>query len=202
MNAASPERTIHFRARDSGRLKTATLETNIGASKTRRNTPSSMTYGRTSGPSQPGIKKIPAAWTSTIAVRPTTYGVSHFRIGWYPSRRRLMYDVRPTRIGGMRKKHFIAVSLINGGPFGGFHRCATTSRIEYKEAVKGHASRKATPKADRPGDLAGSAPRPRALNGRIKRKMTGIPLRMSPQNAALKLVFRGVPSPMMNCGKM
>src|SRR3989454_5487545 len=147
MNAASPERTIHFRARDSGRLKTATLEISIGASKTRRNTPSSMTYGRTSGPSQPGIKKIPAAWTSTIAVRPTTYGVSHFRIGWYPSRRRPMYDVRPTRIGGVRKNHIIAGWLINGGPFGGCHPCATTPRGGTKEGGEGHAEREADPKA-------------------------------------------------------
>src|SRR2546430_3311331 len=113
-----------------------------------------------------------------------------------------MYDVRPTRIGGMRKNHFIAVSLINGDPFGVCHRCATTSRIEYKEAVKVHASRKAIPNADRTGDFAGRASRPRSMNGRINRKMTGIPLRMSPQNAALKLVFSGVPSPMMNCGKI
>src|SRR2546428_11952791 len=120
MRAASPERTIHLRARDSGRLKTATLETNIGASNTRRNTPSGTTYGRTSGPSQPGIKKIPAAWTSTIAVGPTTYGVSHFRIGWYPSRRRLMYDVRPTRIGGVRKKHFLPGAVVYTEPFRGF----------------------------------------------------------------------------------
>src|SRR2546426_12376752 len=144
MNAASPERTIHFRARDSGRLKTATLEISIGASKTRRNTPSSMTCGRTSGPSQPGIKKIPAAWTSTIAVRPATYGVSHFRIGWYPSRRRAEYDVRPTRIGGKREQHLIAVSVIHGGPFRVCPPCATTPRVADKEAVKVHASRKAT----------------------------------------------------------
>src|SRR3989449_8228806 len=104
-----------------------------------------MTYGRTSGPSQPGMKKIPAAWTSTIAVRPTTYGVSHFRIGWYPSRRRLTYDVRPTRIGGVRKNHFIAGSLIKGGPFGVCHPCATTPRVQYKEAGKVQPSKEAAP---------------------------------------------------------
>src|SRR5206468_641107 len=114
---------------------------------------------------------------------------------------RAMYDVRPTRTGGMMKNHFIAMSLINGDPFGVCHRCATTSRIEYRDAVKIHASRKAIPNADRTGAFAGRASRPRSMNGRIKRKMTGIPLRMSPQNAALKFVLRGVPSPMMNCGK-
>src|SRR3989442_5653487 len=138
MNAASPERTIHFRARDSGRLKTATLEINIGASKTRRNTPSSMTYGRTSGPSQPGIKKIPAAWTSTIAVRPTTYGVSHFRIGWYPSRRRLTYDVRPTRIGGVRKNHFFTPCFVHTGPLRGYPIFVTTSPIASQAASHSH----------------------------------------------------------------
>src|SRR5947199_9463538 len=199
--AAGTERTIHFRARDSGRAKTATLEISIGARRTRRNTPSSMTYGRTSGPSQPGIKKIPAACTSMIAVSPPTYGTSHLRIGWYPSRRRPMYDVRPTRTGGMMKNHFIAMSLINGDPFGVCHRCATSSLIEYRDAVKIHASRKAIPNADRTGAFAGRASRPRSMNGRINRKMTGIPLRMSPQNAALKFVVRGVPSPMMNYGK-
>jgi len=101
----------------------------------------------------------------------------------------------------MMKNHFIAMSLINGDPFGVCHRCATTSRIEYRDAVKIHASRKAIPNADRTGDFAGRASRPRSMNGRINRKMTGIPLRMSPQNAALKFVLRGVPSPMMNCGK-
>src|SRR6266581_9551468 len=99
-----------------------------------------------------------------------------------------MYDVRPTRIGGMRKNHFIAVSLINGEPFGVCHRWATTSRIEYREAVKIHASKKAIPNADRTGAFAGRASRPRSMNGRISRKMTGMPLRRSPQNAALKSV--------------
>src|SRR3989449_2952286 len=106
-----------------------------------------MTYGRTSGPSQPGMKKIPAAWTSTIAVRPTTYGVSHFRIGWYPSRRRLTYDVRPTRIGGMRKKHFIAVSFIKRDPIRVFHRLATTPPVEYQEGGEVQPGREATPEA-------------------------------------------------------
>src|SRR3989449_7883561 len=114
-----------------------------------------MTYGRTSGPSQPGMKKIPAAWTSTIAVRPTTYGVSHFRIGWYPSRRRLTYDVRPTRIGGRRKKPFIPVSVINRAPVRVCHPCATTSRIEYKEAVEVPARTEGNPNAGRTGDVAG-----------------------------------------------
>ena len=80
--AATPERTTHFRACDSGSANTATLATSIGTIRTRRKMPSWITYGRTSGPSQPGIKKMPAACTTTIAVRPATYGNSHFRIGW------------------------------------------------------------------------------------------------------------------------
>src|SRR2546427_11630181 len=98
-----------------------------------------------------------------------------------------MYDVRPTRIGGMRKNHFMAVSLINGDPFGVFHRCAATSRIEYKEAGKVHASRKAIPNAERTGDFAGRASRPRSVNGRNNKEMTGSPLRVAPPNGALKM---------------
>src|SRR5437879_13480338 len=105
-----------------------------------------------------------------------------------------MYDVRRARPGGMTKNHFSAMSSIKGDPFGVCQRWATTSRIEYREAVKIQAMRKAIPNADRTGDFAGRASRPRSMNGRINRKMTGIPLRMSPQNAALKLVFSGVPS--------
>src|SRR5207245_1371597 len=71
---ATPDRTIHFRALDSVIAKTATLETSIGASNTRKNTPSSTTYGRTCGPSQPGMSKMAAAWISTTAVSPPTYG--------------------------------------------------------------------------------------------------------------------------------
>src|SRR5207245_10465248 len=69
---ATPDRTIHFRAFDSVIAKTATLETSIGASNTRKNTPSSTTYGRTDGPSQPGMSKMAAAWISTIADRKST----------------------------------------------------------------------------------------------------------------------------------
>ena len=109
-----------------------------------------------------------------------------------------MYDVSPTSTGGITKNHFIAVSLMSGEPFGVCHRCATTSRIEYREAVKIHARRNATPNAERTGDFAGRASRPRSMKGRISRKITGIPLSRSPQNAALKSVLRGVPAPITN----
>src|SRR2546426_1015172 len=96
----------------------------------------------------------------------------------------------------------IAKTAINGEPFGVCQRWATTSRIEYRDAVKLHARRKATPNADRTGAFAGRASRPRSMNGRISRKMTGIPLRRSPQNAALNSVLSGVPAPIVNCGKI
>src|SRR2546422_10904013 len=111
-----------------------------------------------------------------------------------------MYDVRPTRIGGMRKNHFMAVSLINGDPFGVCHRCATTSRIEYKEAVKGHASRKATPNADRTGDFSGRASGPRSMNGKIKGRSTGNPVRRAAQYAAVTVVYCGESSRRLDCG--
>src|SRR3989475_11915787 len=103
-----------------------------------------------------------------------------------------MYDVKPTRTGGMTKNHFIAMSSINGDPFGVCQRWATTSRIEYRDAVKLHARRKATPNADRTGAFAGRASRPRPMNGRIRRQTAGMPLRRAPQDAALNCVLRGV----------
>src|SRR5207247_10981471 len=78
----------------------------------------------------------------------------------------------------------------------------TTSRIEYREDVKIQAIRKAIPKADRNGAFAGRLSRPRSMKGRTSRKITGMPLSRSPQNAALNSVFSGVPAPIVNCGKM
>ena len=93
-------------------------------------------------------------------------------------------------------------SGIRAVPFGAVHRWATTSRIEYREDVKIQAIRKAIPKADRNGAFAGRLSRPRSMKGRTSRKITGMPLRRSPQNAALNSVFSGVPAPIVNCGKM
>src|SRR2546422_388531 len=65
---ATPTRTIHFRARDSGRRKTAKLATAIGISRIARKITSWTMYGRTWGPSHPGMKRIAADCTATIAV--------------------------------------------------------------------------------------------------------------------------------------
>src|SRR5712691_4489274 len=119
-------------------------------------------------------------------------------MGWYARRRSAMYVVRPTSTGGTTKNHFIVASGNNAAPFGVTHRWATTSRIEYREDVNIHARRKATPKADLIGAFAGRVSRPRSTNGKIRRKITGIPLRMSPQKAALNSVFNAVPSPIVN----
>src|SRR5207253_2267822 len=118
----------------------------------------------------------------------------HAHAGAQARRRRARYDVKPTRTGGITKNHFIVPSGISAVPFGAVHRCATTSRIEYREDVKIQAIRKAIPKADRNGAFAGRLSRPRSMKGRTRRKITGMPLSRSPQNAALNSVFSGVPA--------
>ncbi len=70
------------------------------------------------------------------------------------------------------KNHFIVPSGIKATPFGVTHRCATTSRIEYKEDVKIEAI-PATPTADRIGAFAGRVSRPRSRNGRTRSAMIG-----------------------------
>src|SRR3989442_4373447 len=96
-----------------------------------------------------------------------------------------MYDVRPTSTGGITKNHFMAVSLMSGEPVGLCHRCAMTSRIEYSDAGKIHARRKATPNAERAGDFPGRDSRPPAMDGRIIRNITGISPCKPPPNTSL-----------------
>src|SRR2546428_12899861 len=109
-----------------------------------------------------------------------------------------MYDVSPTSTGGITKNHFIAVSSMSGNPFGVCHRCATTSRIEYREAVKIPPKRNATQNVERKGDLPGRASHPPPMKGRTSRQITRLPPSRAPQNAALKSAIIGVPAPHTN----
>src|SRR6059058_6442697 len=174
MKARRPSAPAHvdtLRAVDSGARKRKNAVRTVGTTTIAR---AIRISGKNAwaAPRAAGFAAIAPACATTIAVRIRTYGTRYRRIGAKARRRRARYDVKPTRTGGITKNHFIVPSGIRAVPFGAVHRCATTSRIEYREDVKIQAIRKAIPKADRNGAFAGRLSRPRSMKGRTRRKIT------------------------------
>src|SRR3989442_1015972 len=105
-----------------------------------------------------------------------------------------MYDVKPTRTGGMTKNHFIAMASIKGGPFGGCQRLGTTSPDGYRGAGKiqamGEARADSCGKNGTPGWWSD-------LPGAYGRGNPGIPSMIFPLTCSSSIVrLSGAPRPL------
>src|SRR5438034_11177727 len=160
MKARRPSAPAHvdtLRAVDSGARKRKNAVRTVGTTTIAR---AIRISGKNAwaAPRAAGFAAIAPACATTIAVRIRTYGTRYRRIGAKARRRRARYDVKPTRTGGITKNHFIVASRIRAVAFGAVDRCATTSRLEYREDVKSETMRKAIPKGHRDAGVEGLTP--------------------------------------------